>query len=90
MAKTHKTITLCQNTRETAEGMKNFSAFVRECLMAYQTRGSYAQIARTTSIWMRVADLLAREISHTTGEDVNTIVNHCLIEARSEIQESEF
>lgn len=87
MAKTHKTITLCQESREIAENMQNFSAFVRECLLAHQHRGSYAQMGRTIAIWMRVAELLAREIAHTTKEEPQSILNHCLIEARSEIKE---
>jgi uncharacterized protein YacL (UPF0231 family) len=87
MAKTHKTITLCQDSREIAENLQNFSAFVRECLLAHQHRGSYAQMGRTIAIWMRVSELLAREISLKTSEEPQTIINHCLIEARAEIKQ---
>lgn len=88
--KVQKIVSLDVKTANIAQDLVNFSAFVRECLLAHQVGGSYAQMSRITSIWMRVADLLAREISQTTGEDVSNIVNHCLIEARAEIAESEF
>ena len=87
MAKTHKTITLCQDTREIAENMLNFSAFVRECLQAHQTRGSYAQMGRTISIWMDVSEQLAQEVSFHTSEDASKILNYHLIQAREHAKE---
>lgn len=62
MAKTHKTITLCQETREIAENLVNFSAFVRECLEAYQVGGSYAQMQQLIHLYMAVGRKLAYEV----------------------------
>ena len=90
MAKTHKTITLCPNTRETAENMVNFSAFVRECLEAFAVGGSYAQMQRTQAIWMETARKIACELANNNSEIQETpeqIVTRNLIKARKEMME---
>jgi len=91
MAKTHKTITLCPNTRETAENMDNFSAFVRECLEAFAVGGSYAQMQRTQAIWMETARKIACEYANrgaNGSETPDQIVTRNLIEARNEMKEA--
>ena len=82
MAKTHKTITLCQESREIAENMQNFSAFVRECLLAHQHRGSDAQRGRTISIWMDVAKKMSEYIAEIDGNTSQAILNDYLKQSR--------
>ena len=87
--KVQKMVSLDETTARLAADIKNFSRFVRVCVLAHSMGENIEEERRLRRLWKRVSDHLLDVVAHDTGWDqdvMSDVFMEAMAAARNQLE----